>query len=181
MTAPEDRPGPDEWPGPDERAPHGWPGLEDEEAAAWAALAGVLTALPAALGTQVHRDAGMGLVDLHVLSWLAATPDRAAKMSVVAEMATVSPSHVSRVAARLERRGWLRRVPDPDDGRGTIAELTEAGLAAFVAGAPGHAEDVRRLVFGRLTSRQIAQLEQICRRILDAVRPDHCVRVPTGH
>jgi DNA-binding MarR family transcriptional regulator len=152
--------------------------LDEAETAAWVALAGMLVALPAALDAQLRRDAGIGHLEYQVLSWLSMTPDRAARMSVLAEMAAVSQSRVSRIAARLERRGLLRRGADPDDGRGTLAELTAAGWDAVVVAAPGHAAEVRRLVLGRLSAAQVGQLEQIARRVLGAVLPDRCVRVP---
>ena len=152
--------------------------MTETESAAWGTLAAVLAALPAALDAQLRRDAGMRLVDFRVLAWLATVPQRTAQMAVLAEAAAISPSHLSRVAGRLEHRGWLLRVPDPDDGRATLAELTDAGVDAVRAAAPDHLTEVRRLVFGRLSTAHIAQLEQINRRILDAVRPGHCLRLP---
>ena len=154
--------------------------LDEAETAAWVALAGMAAALPAALDSQLQRDAGIGFVDYQVLSWLSMAPARTARMSVVAEMATISQSHACRVVARLERRGWVRRVPDPDDGRGTLAELTEAGWRTVVAAAPGHVSQVQRLVFDNLSATQVAHLEQIGRRVLGAIHPGHCMRVPIG-
>jgi DNA-binding MarR family transcriptional regulator len=52
--------------------------------------------------------------------------------------------------SRLEKRGWVRRAPDPDDGRYTLAILTDEGLAKVTQTAPGHVGEVRRLVFGPL-------------------------------
>jgi DNA-binding MarR family transcriptional regulator len=34
---------------------------------------------------------------------------------------------------RLERAGWVRRLPDPDDRRRIVVEATAAGLAVAVA------------------------------------------------
>jgi DNA-binding MarR family transcriptional regulator len=152
--------------------------LDEEETAAWVALAGMMAALPAALDAQLRRDAGMGLADYQVLSWLSMSPGRATRMTVLAEMATISQSHLSRVAARLEHRGWLRRVPDPDDGRGTLAELTEAGWETVCRAAPGHVAEVQRLVFGNLPATRVRQLEQISRTVLEAARPGYCMRIP---
>jgi DNA-binding MarR family transcriptional regulator len=73
------------------------------------------------------------------------------------------------VAARLEKRGWLIRRPDPTDRRSTLATLTDAGMDALVAAAPGHVEQVRRVVFDALTAAQVRQLHQIGRRINEAV------------
>src|SRR6266540_932550 len=35
---------------------------------------------------------------------------------------------------RLERRGLVRRLPDPDDRRGVIVELTDQGLEVVIGG-----------------------------------------------
>ena len=48
------------------------------------------------------------------------------------------------------------RLPDAADGRYTNAVLTDAGLAAVVASAPGHVAAVRSLVFDALTPAQLS-------------------------
>lgn len=37
------------------------------------------------------------------------------------------PQSLSRAFAALEEQGWIRRRPDPDDGRQSLLELTPAG------------------------------------------------------
>jgi DNA-binding MarR family transcriptional regulator len=108
------------------------------------------------------------------------SPGRTARMSDIAARSNVSLSHLSRIASRLERRGWMRRTPDPDDGRATLAILTEDGWDKVVATAPGHVEEVRRLVFDNLTAAQVTQLQRIGERIVRAARPDVPLPVPPG-
>jgi len=79
---------------------------------------------------------------------------------------------LSQVVARLEQRGWMRRTPDQADGRYTLAILTDQGRAKVTEAAPGHVEEVRRLVFDPLTKTQSRQLREIGRRIMRAVDPD---------
>lgn len=152
--------------------------LDDAETEAWVALSAMVAALPEALDSRLRRDAGLSLVEYQVLSWLSMTRGRTARMTVLAEMAVVSQSRLSRVATRLEARGFLRRTPDPDDGRGTLAELTDAGRDAVEAAAAGHVAQVKRLVFGRLSTSQVDQLGQLCAIVLEGARPGHCLRVP---
>ena len=80
---------------------------------------------------------------------------------------------LSQVVARLEQRGWVRRTPDPADGRYTLATLTGQGQAKVTQAAPGHAQEVRRLVLDPLTKTQSRQLREISRRIIRAIDPDH--------
>lgn len=146
--------------------------LTPEQAEAWIALATTTVWLPAALDAQLRRDAGVTHVEYQVLSWLSMCPDRTARMSEIASRANVTLSHLSRIATRLESRGWMRRTPDPKDGRATLAILTDAGWDKVVATAPGHAEEVQRLVFDNLSADQVRDLQQISERIVHAVRPD---------
>lgn len=149
--------------------------LDAEERAAWLALVSVLIKLPAALDAQLQRDSGLSHFEYNVLAGLSEASGGALRMSVLAAYADGSLPRLSQVIARLERRGLVRRTPDPDDGRYTLAMLTDDGRAAVTAAAPGHVETVRQLVFDPLTKAKTRQLLDICRRVLAAVDPtSHC-------
>jgi DNA-binding MarR family transcriptional regulator len=93
-------------------------------------------------------------------------------MSELAVLAEGSLSRLSQVVARLEEKNWVRRTPDPVDGRYTLAILTDDGWHKVVATAPGHVNEVRRLVFDPLTKTQTNQLTTIGQRIMRAIDPD---------
>jgi DNA-binding MarR family transcriptional regulator len=98
------------------------------------------------------------------------------RMSTLAMLAEGSLPRLSQVVGRLEKRGWVRRTPDPTDGRYTLAVLTDAGWDKVVEAAPEHVETVRGLVFDPLTKAQARQLREITRRIMRAVDPgDPCL------
>jgi DNA-binding MarR family transcriptional regulator len=145
--------------------------LDQEERQAWIALISMLVRLPAALDAQLQREAGISHFEYQVMVCLSESPDRTLRMSVLAMLVEGSLPRLSQVVNRLEQRGWVRRVPDPDDGRYTLAILTEEGLAKVVQTAPGHIGEVRRLVFDPLTRPQVRQLQQISRRIMRAIDP----------
>lgn len=145
--------------------------LDAEEQRAWFALASMLVRLPAALDAQMQRDAGISHYEYFVLAGLSMAAGRTLRMSDLAEFTQGTPARLSNVVARLEKRGWVRRTPDPADGRCTLAILTEQGWAKVAESAPGHVEQVRRLVFDPLTKANQRQLRQISRRILGAVDP----------
>jgi DNA-binding MarR family transcriptional regulator len=148
--------------------------LDTEEQRAWLAFASTLVRLPVALDAQMQRDAGISHYEYLVLAGLSMAADHTLRMSDLAEYTEGSLSRLSNVITRLEKRGWVRRTPDPADGRYTLAILTEDGWAKVTHSAPGHAEEVRRLVFDPLTKAQQRQLLQISRRILHAIDPDNC-------
>ncbi|WP_457963655.1 MarR family transcriptional regulator [Arthrobacter sp. D1-29] len=151
--------------------------LTPEERDAWLALTSVIMRLPSALDAQLQRDAGISHFEYHVMAGLSESKGRTARMSELAVIAEGSLPRLSQVVGRLEKRGWVRRRPDPTDGRYTLAILTDEGWDKVVKTAPGHVEEVRTLVFDPLTKAQVQQLTNIGRRVTRAIDPnDYCLR-----
>lgn len=146
--------------------------LDEDQQQAWISLVGIMLRLPAALDTQLQRDAGISAFEYQVLSGLSTAPEHTMRMSRLAALTEGSLSRLSQVVARLEKRGWIRRTPDPADGRYTLAILTDTGWDTVVAAAPGHVAEVHRLIFDPLTKAQQRQLRDIGRRIMRAIAPD---------
>lgn len=145
--------------------------LTSDERDAWMNLMGVMTRLPTALDAQLQRDADLSHFEYGILAGLSESPERTLRMSTLAVLAEGSLARLSQAVGRLEKRGWVRRSPDPTDGRYTLATLTDDGWTKVVVSAPGHVENVRGLVFDTLTRAQVRQLREISRRILTAVDP----------
>ncbi|WP_371811122.1 MarR family winged helix-turn-helix transcriptional regulator [Aeromicrobium sp. CFBP 8757] len=106
------------------------------------------------LDSTLQRSSGLSHVEYYVLAGLSDQPSRSMRMGQLAQFANSQPSRLSHVTARLEKRGLVRRESDLSDGRSTWAVLTDAGHDALVAAAPGHVDQVRRLVFDTLTARE---------------------------
>jgi DNA-binding MarR family transcriptional regulator len=153
---------------PDDPAPR-W--LSPEERATWLSLVGVMVKLPAALDAQLQRDSGLSYFEYMVLAMLSEQPDRLMRMSELAAAINASLSRLSHIAKRLEGQGFITRRPDLADGRYTNAVLTDVGMAAVVASAPGHVTAVRSLVFDGLTEDQLRGLRDADDRILAKVDP----------
>lgn len=154
----------------DDRCEPRW--LNAEERQAWLVMARLLMQLGPTLDAQLRRDASISHFDYTVMAGLSEASERTLRMSELAAFAEGSLSRLSQVVARLEKKGWVRRSPDPADGRYTLATLTETGWEKVVATAPGHVREVRRVVFDPLTKVQLQQLTNIGQRILRAVAPD---------
>ncbi len=149
--------------------------LDAEQRAAWVRLAAVVELLPGRLDAQLRRDADLSHYEYWVLSMLSEAPRRTLRMTALAAKTNATLPRLSHVVSRLEGRGFIDRLPCPEDGRATNARLTEAGWAKVVASAPGHVEAVRRYVIDALTPRQIAQLTAITEAILGRVDPDSVI------
>jgi DNA-binding MarR family transcriptional regulator len=151
--------------------------LSDGEQQAWRRLAAVTMLLPAALESQLQRDADLTHFGYWVMAMLSEAPGRSLRMSELAAMSNGSQSRLSHLIARLESLGWVRRERSEADGRGFIAVLTDEGYAKVVETAPGHVAEVRSLVFDTLTPEQVAALDEICEALLNRLS----AVVPTGN
>ncbi|MFL6130303.1 MAG: MarR family winged helix-turn-helix transcriptional regulator [Mycobacteriales bacterium] len=154
--------------------------LTDDEQRTWRAFLATSELLYSALDRQLQQDAKLTHGTYVVLAMLSEAPDRSLRMTDLARLANSTPSRLSHAVARLEERGWVRRDRSSQDGRGTVATLTDAGWDVLVATAPGHVEAVRRHLFDRLTPEQVRVLGEICAAVLDGLDPDRTRRRGQG-
>jgi DNA-binding MarR family transcriptional regulator len=90
------------------------------------------------LGTRVAADL---YGDLPSFGWALLFPleqNGEQRCSALADQVGVDVSVASRQVAALERAGYVRRRPDPVDGRASLISLSDAGSAAL-----SHTRDVR--------------------------------------
>ncbi|ATE55442.1 MarR family winged helix-turn-helix transcriptional regulator [Actinosynnema pretiosum] len=153
---------------PSEEAPKP---LDVAEQRAWALLLGVTTWLPAALDAHLQKEAGISHSEYQVLWWLSASTEKVLHMSQLADSAGVTASHLSRIVARLEKRGWITRNTDPADGRYTQARLTGEGERKVAECAPGYATALRANLFDHLAGDQVDDLATLAYAILRELRP----------
>ncbi len=146
--------------------------LSPAQLRSWMALVAMCETLPAALETQLKRDAGVTIFDYLVLAALSEAPDRTLRMSHLAALAQGSLSRLSHAVRRLEREGWVERHACPGDGRHTEARLTQAGWSKVVRTAPEHVREARRLVVDVLTAEELDQLGRIARKVLAQTAPE---------
>ena len=145
--------------------------LKPDELETWKTLNLLITMLPTALGGQLQRDSNLSFLEYYVLAVLADQPDRRVRMSLLAFLANSELSRLSHLMRRLEKRGLVRREPDPTDGRFTLAILTAAGHAEGIKAAPGHVDHVRRLIFDVLDVTEQHALRDALKKILTKLGP----------
>lgn len=148
--------------------------LTPQQDRTWALLVGVMMWLPAELDTYLEQAADLSHAEYGVLRCLSLSEDREIHMSRLAATASVTPSHLSRIVGRLEKRGFLTRSADPLDARKTLARLTHSGARLLSQVEPGYVAEVRARVFELLEHRQLDQLEDISEAILTPLRGE-CV------
>ena len=121
--------------------------LTPDEMKTWRALHDVVTGLPIVLGDELRREVGLSFLEYYVLAGLSEQPDHSLRMSQLAILANSELSRLSHLIGRLEKRGLVRRRPDPKDGRYNLAVLTSAGHKLVNKAAPLHVKHVRQMIF----------------------------------
>jgi len=141
--------------------------LDDHEQAVWRAFLAASSLLTDQLDRELQRDAGMPHTYYEILVVLSESPGHVLRMSELADRCLSSRSRLSHAVTRLEEAGWVERRSCPSDRRGAFAVLTDQGMAALEAAAPGHVQSVRCHLFDALTPQQIDQLGEISAAIRD--------------
>jgi DNA-binding MarR family transcriptional regulator len=145
------------------------PWLTTAEVDSWLSLVRLMTWLPWSIDQQLRRDSGLAMVEYQVMARLSQSPGRTMRMGSLADLANASLSRLSHLVKRLEGRGFVRREPDPADGRFTNAILTAKGLQALTGAAPGHVAHVRSLVIDVLSPEQLRRLGLAADRIMSHI------------
>jgi DNA-binding MarR family transcriptional regulator len=61
-------------------------------------------------------------------------PKNGSRLTDLADSAMMTKQTVGEVVSDLEKRGYVERVPDPDDGRAKIIRLTTKGREVYLTG-----------------------------------------------
>jgi DNA-binding MarR family transcriptional regulator len=132
--------------------------LSDAEMRAWQALLHAHEKVTRALDQELREEHDISMADYDVLLRLARAPQRALRMSDLAERVMLSPSGLTRAVDRLEHVGLVRRERVPDDARVTIARLTDGGRTRLRAAARTHLRGIREHFTGRLSGTQLSNV-----------------------
>lgn len=152
---------------PDGTADHEPPRwLSAEEREGWLFISSIIFNLTRRLENQLQNEAGISFVEYMVLAMLSESDDLSLTMTELAITTNTLPARLSRVVARLEKDGYVRRSLSTEDRRVSICHLLPAGQKKVQEVAPGHVAEVRRQIFDHLTHRQVIQLAEIGEAVL---------------
>lgn len=113
----------------------------------WRALMRIVLTLPRRLDNDLVRSVGVTANEYTTLMCLSEAPGRALRMTELANAAALSASRMTRLVDDLQLRGLVSKRTSSDDGRGSVAVLTTAGVAKLKKAWPIHLASVRRQVF----------------------------------
>ncbi|MBE2998353.1 MarR family transcriptional regulator [Nocardiopsis sp. HNM0947] len=146
--------------------------LDEDEQWTWRNFLTAVHLLEARLDRRLRQDSGLSHSAYATLAALSETSGHMMTMSALAAYLRASQSRMSHAVSGLEREGLVRRSKRPGDRRTTLVELTGDGRAALEGAAPGHVEEVRRVLFDALTPEQVRQLDGISAAVLGALDPE---------
>ncbi len=90
--------------------------------------------------------------------------------SRIGERMVISSATTTAMLDALERRGWIRRIPNPDDRRSVLIQITAEGRAVADQVIPG-LHTIERRTMSALTAKEQNQLIGLLAKVLDRARP----------
>lgn len=142
--------------------------LTPQEQRAWRAYLRATRLVEVALDRDLAVH-GTQLSEYEVISMLSEAAGGRLRMSNLADLVVQSRSRITHTAARLEKRGLVRREACLDDRRGVELVLTDAGRAAIEEMARRHVDSVRANLIDILTPEEFTALGDSLRKVRDAL------------
>lgn len=125
--------------------------MSRRELRAWGGFLTVHSHLVRALSRDLEHRHRLTLSEFEVLWTLVVAPDEELPLNRLAEQVLLTPSGLSRLVDRLQRRGLVLRRPRESDARSLALQLTPAGQALFETANADHVTGVRDLFLGHLS------------------------------
>lgn len=147
--------------------------LDDAQQHSWRALMMGMTLLLERLDDDLRRECNMSLTEYEVLVRLSERPQRAMRMAHLADAMAHSRSRVTHTIARMEAAGYVSRGTTPEDGRGVVATMTDAGYELLSSAAPGHVESVRRNLVDLVAPGDLAAVGRVFDQVADNLVTHH--------
>jgi DNA-binding MarR family transcriptional regulator len=136
-------------------------------AATWAALAAAHAVVEDRLGAALLGATGLGITEFEVLRRIDGAPPPGTRLGELQPAIRLSQPALSRMAARLEQRGLLRRAGDPTDRRGIVLTITPSGRRALRRATAVHETTLRTALLDPLAPAGHERLTDLLRRITE--------------
>jgi DNA-binding MarR family transcriptional regulator len=145
----------------------------DTHKEAWIGMLETHKRLTRALDAELESQYGLSLSGVEVLGRLAATQERALRLSVLANETGLSLGRISRIIDTLEGRKLVERRPCAEDARAVYAQLLPAGLDLVRQAQSSHFAAVQERFFEQLSQGEIETLAAVFSRFA-AGAPGNC-------
>jgi DNA-binding MarR family transcriptional regulator len=127
---------------------------------AWHRLLRVSSRVLRELDHALDAEDRISVSEFDVLITLDNAPAHQLRMTDLARAALLSSGGLTRLAGRLEDRGLLRRIPDPDDARAFRATLTPEGERKLAQARATHDAVLDRMIARHTTVKDLRAVER---------------------
>ena len=108
-----------------------------------------------------------------VLFTLSRCPSGWLRLNELNDHVLLSQSSLSRLVERLEKRGLVERMAAPEDGRGVLLKLTDAGAELQKDIGREHVRDISGLLGPALTPAEQKELRRLTEKLRHSVGARH--------
>jgi DNA-binding MarR family transcriptional regulator len=139
---------------------------------AWYAMLQANTRLTERINAELEAEAGIPLSWFEVLAKLAWAPESCARMGALADDLLLSRGGTTRLIARMEEAGLVRREIPAHDRRATYAHVTEKGQQVLDRAAPIHMAKVEEYFQQHLSEEEVEVLARAMGKVLRGLGGD---------
>ena len=132
--------------------------LNPEQEAVMRALGRLMLVMPRVLDADLQQEQRLSLSEYSVLRHLSESTHGAMRMNELAAACDMSMSGMTRLAAKLEGQGHLKRIRCERDARGLNAVLTDSGRERLRQAWPTHLASARRHIVDHLEGLDLGRL-----------------------
>lgn len=111
----------------------------------------------------------LAINEYDVLFTLSRCPSGWLRLNELNDNVLLSQSSLSRLVERLEKRGLVERMPAPQDGRGVLLKLTDAGRDLQKQIGREHVRDISALLTPALTASEQRELLRLTEKLRGSV------------
>jgi DNA-binding MarR family transcriptional regulator len=134
----------------------------------WSVFLQAHAALVRTIEREVEEATGLPLSWYDVLLELNAAEKGRLRMQELAARVVLSRTRVSRLVDDIESAGMVARQPDPDDGRATLAAITDLGRKELRRAAPVYLGRIQDHFAAHLTNQQLRAIRDGLEQVLAA-------------
>ena len=135
---------------------------------AWHRLLQVSSRVLREIDEALDAEDRISVMEFDVLITLDNAPARQLRMTDLARATMLSSGGMTRVAGRLEHRGLLERVPDPDDARAFRATLTRQGERKLAQAGTTHDAVLARMIALHTTVQDLRAVERVLGKVIQS-------------
>jgi DNA-binding MarR family transcriptional regulator len=121
-----------------------------------------------AIDTRLKSEFGLPLTHFEPMSVIDTIPG--CRVYDIATELGITTGGTSKLVDRIEASGYCRRLPNPDDRRSSLLELTEAGRHMLAEAGTAFDDELQHRLGAALPERTLRQFASTLTRLRDASR-----------